>query len=125
MRMRALTHALIKALASATILGSSLPVCAAQTFETSFTAADLKSACEDTSSRVCTAYIAGYSQGFYYSSVSTQAGFAPCPASGFTVPRATLITTKFMSDHPEVLAQGAASVVAQALVSAFPCSGAR
>jgi hypothetical protein len=29
-----------------------------------------------------------------------------------------------LDEHPEAMGQGAASVVAEALVSAFPCSGA-
>lgn len=97
----------------------------AQTSEQIFTAKDLKAACQDTNSKICSAYIIGYEQGFYYSSVSSQAGYTPCVKSGVTEPVARLITTKFMDEHPEALGQGAASVVAEALVSAFPCTGAR
>ena len=95
-----------------------------QTSEQVFTAKDLKAACQDANSKICSAYIIGYEQGFYYSSVSSQAGFTPCVRSGVTEPTARLITTKFMDEHPETMGQGAASVVAEALVSAFPCSGA-
>jgi len=93
----------------------------AQTSEQIFTAKDLKAACQDTTSKICSAYIIGYEQGFYYSSVSSQAGYTPCVKSGVTEPVARLITTKFMDEHPETMGQGAASVVAEALVSAFPC----
>jgi hypothetical protein len=96
----------------------------AQTSEQIFTAKDLKAACQDTTSKICSAYIIGYEQGFYYSSVSSQAGYTPCVKSGVTEPVARLITTKFLDEHPEAMGQGAASVVAEALVSAFPCSGA-
>jgi Ssp1 endopeptidase immunity protein Rap1a len=103
-----------------------LPVSAAnaQSSDQIFTAKDLRAACQDTTSKICSAYIIGYEQGFYYSSVSSQAGYTPCVKSGLTEPVARLITTKFMDEHPETLGQGAASVVAQALVSAFPCAGA-
>jgi hypothetical protein len=97
----------------------------AQTLDRTFTGGDLKSACEDGGSKICSAYIAGYAQGFYYSSVSAQAGFTPCLAPGLNEPKARLITTKFMDNHPEAMAQGAASVVAEALVSAFPCMSSR
>jgi hypothetical protein len=97
----------------------------AQTSEQIFTAKDLKAACQDANSKICSAYIIGYEQGFYYSSVSSQAGYTPCVKSGVTEPVARLITTKFMDEHPEAMGQGAASVVAEALVSAFPCVGAR
>ena len=97
----------------------------AQTSEPVFTAKDLKAACQDTNSKICSAYIIGYEQGFYYSSVSSQAGYTPCVKSGVTEPVARLITTKFMDEHPEAMGQGAASVVAEALVSAFPCAGTR
>ena len=97
----------------------------AQTLDRGFTAGELKSACEDSGSKICSAYIAGYAQGFYYSSVSAQAGYTACLAPGLSEPKARLITTKFIDDHPEVTAQGAASVVAEALVSAFPCMNAR
>jgi len=97
----------------------------AQTSEQIFTAKDLKAACQDTNSKICSAYIIGYGQGFYYSSVSSQAGYTPCVKSGVTEPVARLITTKFMDEHPEAMGQGAASVVAEALVSAFPCVGTR
>jgi len=90
-----------------------------------FTAKDLRAACQDSNSKICSAYIIGYEQGFYYSSVSSQAGFTPCVKSGVTEPVARLITTKFMDEHPETMGQGAASVVAEALVSAFPCAGTR
>jgi hypothetical protein len=93
----------------------------AQSSEQIFTAKDLKAACQDTTSKICSAYIIGYEQGFYYSSVSSQAGYTPCVKSGVTEPVARLITTKFMDEHPETMGQGAASVVAEALVSAFPC----
>jgi hypothetical protein len=100
-----------------------LPISAshAESTEQIFTAKDLKAACQDSNSKICSAYIIGYEQGFYYSSVSSQAGFTPCVKSGVTEPVARLITTKFMDEHPETMGQGAASVVAEALVSAFPC----
>jgi hypothetical protein len=97
----------------------------AQTSDQIFTARDLKAACQDTNSKICSAYIIGYEQGFYYSSVSSQAGYTPCVKSGVTEPVARLITTKFMDEHPEAMGQGAASVVAEALVSAFPCAATR
>ena len=93
----------------------------AQSSDQIFTAKDLKAACQDKTSKICSAYIIGYEQGFYYSSVSSQAGYTPCVRSGVTEPVARLITTKFMDEHPETMGQGAASVVAEALVSAFPC----
>lgn len=96
-----------------------------QTSEQVFTAKDLKAACQDSNSKICSAYIIGYEQGFYYSSVSSQAGYTPCLKSGITEPVARLITTKFMDEHPEAMGQGAASVVAEALVSAFPCAATR
>ena len=106
---------------------ATLPMSAshAQSSEQIFTAKDLKAACQDSNSKICSAYIIGYEQGFYYSSVSSQAGFTPCVKSGVTEPVARLITTKFMDEHPETMGQGAASVVAEALVSAFPCAGTR
>ncbi len=96
-----------------------------QAMAQTFSAADLKSVCTDAKSEVCAAYIAGYTQGFYYSAVSAQAGFTPCPVPNLSEPSARLITTKFLNDHPEALGQGAASVVAEALVTAFPCGEAK
>jgi hypothetical protein len=50
-----------------------LPVSAAnaQSSDQIFTAKDLRAACQDTTSKICSAYIIGYEQGFYYSSVSS------------------------------------------------------
>jgi hypothetical protein len=119
----------MRCLTSALLLLASwiLPIGGAQaeTADRPFTAGDLKSVCENGGSKICSAYIAGYAQGFYYSSVSAQTGFTPCLSSGLTEPKARFITTKFMDDHPEVMAQGAASVVAEALLSAFPCQTSR
>jgi hypothetical protein len=97
----------------------------AQVADKTFSAADLKSVCTDSASQICSAYIAGYSQGFYYSTVSSQTGFTPCLTQNLPEPKARLITTRFLNDHPEVMGQGAASVVAEALVSAFPCGSSR
>jgi hypothetical protein len=72
----------------------------AQTVDDPVSAADLKAECESKESSVCSAYIAGYAQGFYYSSVSTRAGFAPCLAQGLSEPKARYIATKFMDEHP-------------------------
>jgi Rap1a immunity proteins len=108
-----------------TLLALPINVSQAQAAQQVVSAADLKSECENSESIVCSAYISGYAQGFYYSSVSAQTGFTPCLAQGLSEPKARLITTKFMDEHPEVMAQGAASVIAEALVSAFPCANSR
>jgi|SRR5580698_3002561 hypothetical protein len=105
--------------------GSCLTLGPAHSAEQVFTAADLKSACADGSSKICSAYISGYAQGFYYSSASSKAGFTPCVTRDLNEPKAEFITTQFMKDHPEMMAQGAASVVAEALVSAYPCTASR
>jgi len=105
--------------------GTSLTLGPAHSAEQVLTGADLKSACADDSSKVCSAYISGYAQGFYYSTASSKAGFTPCVTRDLSEPKAELITTQFMKDHPEMLSQGAASVVAEALVSAYPCTASR
>ena len=100
-------------------------VSGAQVAEKPFSAADLKLACADSNSQICAAYMAGYSQGYYYSTVSSQTGYTPCLTQPLTEPKVRTIATSFMEQHPEVLGQGAASVVAEALVSAYPCANLR
>jgi len=96
----------------------------AETDADSLSAANLNAICTDASgdSKICSAYIAGFSQGFYYAAVSAKAGFAPCVPRGVTEEQARLIVTKFIGGHPEMMQQGAPSVVAEALVDAFPCA---
>lgn len=88
-----------------------------------FSASNLSAACTSPGeSKTCSTFIAGFAQGFYFASVSAQAGSPPCLPHGVSDAQARLIVTKFMSGHPEMMQQGAASVVAEALIDAFPCA---
>jgi hypothetical protein len=89
-----------------------------------FSASSLGASCASvgSDSKTCSAYIAGFTQGFYYASVSAQAGSPPCLPHGVSDAQARLIVTKFISAHPEMSQQGAASVIAEALIDAFPCA---
>jgi hypothetical protein len=91
-----------------------------------FSASNLSATCTSArgDSQTCSTYIAGFAQGFYYASVSAQAGSAPCLPHGVSDVQARLIVTRFMSLHPEMMQQGASSVVAEALIDAFPCAHA-
>ena len=111
----------------ATTFFTALAPSRAETIADGLSAADLKTICTDASSgsKNCTAYIAGFSQGFYYASISAKAGFAPCIPRGLSQDQAQLIVTKFMGVHAEMMQQGAPSVVAEALVDAFPCANSR
>jgi hypothetical protein len=96
----------------------------AETVADDLSAADLKTICSDagSDSKICSTYIAGFSQGFYYASMSAKIGFAPCIPRGVTEDQARLIVTKFMGLHAEMMQQRAPSVVAEALIDAFPCA---
>ena len=88
-------------------------------------ASDLNAVCKGEQSKVCSAYIAGYTQGFYYASVEAKAGFPACIPHGVGDTQARQIVTSFMAQHPEMGQQGAPSVVAEALLVAFPCANPR
>lgn len=119
-------YPLLVAIFAAIIITALAPL-RAGTVTDALSAADLKTMCADTSgdSKSCSAYIAGFSKGFYYASVSTKAGFAPCLPRSLAVDQARLIVTQFMNAHTEMMQQGAPSVVASALIDAFPCSNVR
>jgi hypothetical protein len=89
-----------------------------------FSASNLSASCASPGgeSKTCSTFIAGFAQGFYFASVSAQAGSPPCLPHGVSDAQARLIVTKFMSAHPEMMQQGASSVVAEALIDAFPCA---
>jgi hypothetical protein len=86
-------------------------------------ASDLNAACmrDGDGSAACSAYIAGFSRGFYYATVSARAGYPACMPANVSEDRARSIVTEFMKAHAEMMQQGAASVAAEALISAFPC----
>jgi hypothetical protein len=86
-------------------------------------ASDLNAACmQDTGgSATCSVYIAGFSRGFYYATVGARAGYPACMPANVSEDAARTIVTDFMKSHSEMMQQGAASVVAEALISAFPC----
>lgn len=85
-------------------------------------AADLGAMCDGGESKLCSAYIAGYAQGYYYASAGARAGYIPCMPHGVDDAQSRAVVTKFMREHPEMKQQGAASVVAAALIVAYPCS---
>jgi hypothetical protein len=85
-------------------------------------AMDLNDTCAaEATAAVCSAYISGFARGFYYASIATQAGYPPCIRAGVSDSDARTIVAKFFASHPEMLQQGAPSVIAEALVTAFPC----
>jgi Ssp1 endopeptidase immunity protein Rap1a len=88
-------------------------------------AADLDATCKSADSGVCAAYIAGYAHGFYYGSVGTKAGFPACLLHDISGAEARSIVTQFMDKHREMAQQGAPSVVAEALLTAYPCADRR
>jgi hypothetical protein len=97
----------------------------AQPAATIVSASDLNTACmrDAGNSATCSVYIAGFSRGFYYATVSAQAGFPSCMPQSLTDGDARSIVTSFMQAHAEMMQQRAPSVVAEALISAFPCDG--
>lgn len=90
-------------------------------------ASDLNTACmkDAGNSATCSVYIAGFSRGFYYATVSAQAGYPSCMPSSLADGEARSIVTSFMQSHSEMMQQRAPSVVAEALINAFPCGGNR
>ena len=72
----------------------------------------------------CSVYIAtAFSRGFYYATVGARAGYPACMPANVSEDRARTIVTDFMKSHArDTMQQGAASVVAEALISAFPCN---
>jgi len=118
--MRYLTFAALSATACLAFAGLTHAEPSSQPFSASSLSATCASGVND--SKTCSTYIAGFAQGFYYASVSAQAGSPPCLPHGVSDAQARLIVTKFISAHPEMLQQGAASVVAEALIDAFPCA---
>jgi hypothetical protein len=88
-------------------------------------AADLDATCKSADNGVCAAYIAGYAHGFYYASVGGKAGFPACLPHDVSGAEARSIVTQFLDKHREMAQQGAPSVVAEALLTAFPCADRR
>jgi len=117
----------LTAVLSVTVLLVATTSSRAETTFDGLSAADLSAMCTGTTgdSKTCQAYVAGFSQGFYYASAGARAGYAACVPRGITNAQAQLIMTEFMSKHPEMMQQGAPSVVAEALVDAFPCGASR
>jgi hypothetical protein len=76
---------------------------------------------------VCVGYANGVVDGYDFAMAFVQAqhhepvtgGF--CPPDNITKGQQYRIAVKFMQDHPEKTHSGAASMVAQAMVAAFPC----
>ncbi len=103
---------------------AAMPVSQAAAAPAIMSASDLNAACMKDSgdSAPCSAYIAGFSRGFYYATVSARAGYPACMPANVSEDRARGIVTEFMKAHAEMMQQGAASVVAEALISAFPCN---
>jgi hypothetical protein len=87
-------------------------------------ASDLNAACmkDAGESALCSVYIAGFSRGFYYATAGARAGYPACMPANVSEDQARTIVTDFMKSHAEMMQQGAASVVAEALISAFPCN---
>lgn len=122
----AIQRAAISAIAfTACLIGGLISTpCAAETLLQGNSAADLAAMCSarGDKSEVCDAYIAGYSQGFYYASASAQAGYIACVPHGLGQDQVRFIFSKFVSNHAEMLQQSAASVVAESLLASFPCA---
>jgi len=103
---------------------AAMPISQAVSAPVIVSASDLNAACmRDTGdSASCSVYIAGFSRGFYYATAGAQAGYPACMPANVSEDRARTIVTDFMKAHTEMMQQGAASVVAEALISAFPCN---
>lgn len=86
-------------------------------------ASDLNAACmkDADAGATCSVYIAGFSRGFYYATIGAQAGYPACMPANVSEEEARTIVSAFMRSHSEMMQQGAASVAAEALISAFPC----
>jgi hypothetical protein len=86
-------------------------------------ASDLNTACmkDAGNSATCSVYIAGFSRGLYYATVSAQAGYPSCTPPNLSDGEARSIVTSFMQSHSEMMQQRAPSVIAEALINAFPC----
>ena len=54
--------------------------------------------------------------------VGARAGYPACMPANVSEGDARSIVTEFMKAHAEMMQQGAASVAAEALISAFPCN---
>ena len=114
-------------LMAAALWFAAMPVSQAVSAPAIVSASDLNAACmkDAGDSATCSAYITGFSRGFYYATVGARAGYPACLPANVSEDDARSIVTGFMTAHSEMMQQGAASVVAEALISAFPCKNGR
>ena len=108
----------------AAIWFAAMPISQAVSAPAIVSASDLSAAClkDSGGSAACSMYIAGFSRGFYYATVGALAGYPACMPANVSEDDARIIVTDFMKSHSEMMQQGAASVAAEALISAFPCN---
>jgi hypothetical protein len=111
-------------LIAAALWFAALPISRAAAGPAIVSASDLSAAClkDSGSSATCSVFIAGFSRGFYYATVGAQAGYPACMPASVSEDDARTIVTDFMKSHSEMMQQDAASVAAEALISAFPCN---
>jgi hypothetical protein len=83
-------------------------------------AAHLKDQCAARDQTACYAYIAGVVDALRMLSYKTAGGFF-CAPQGTECDRYVLVTTDYLSSHPDSLKYSAADEVMLALMQAFPC----
>lgn len=85
------------------------------------TGMELRTMCEanDTPTKaLCAAYTGGYTEGYILGQQLLKSGYPPvCPVKGLSAPQMRLIVQKTISDHPELLNEGARVIMAKALTS--------